>query len=280
MVDRSGASFVWCLRSQRRQLGGPDYGHGKTANPSWISEVWELDRKLDSYRLAAQLGIAHPEVLAQWEDPRELSFEGLPRQFCVKPNDSASARGCYLLSASEPGGSDELLRSRRLTEQEIRDELIRLLAERRISKRLFAEEALADVAGNTPSDDWKLYKFYDVIGFVFQVSKRDGRRWWKFYDLCENQSAATISYHPRGCPSNSSRRGVASPKRCLFPSCGSIYTRSGTRWCSANSHRRRAEPTLSPCQSTVGSVTYGRTPTFACSTTLRRERPWRPDSAC
>ncbi len=145
-----------------------------------VDPLLHLEDKLEAYRVAASLGLAHPEVLARPGSVDDLDWAGLPETFVLKSVGGASARGVWPLERAD-GGYRHVLTGEVATPADIAARYHALLDQRRIRRQAFVEERLPGEAGPVPID-WKLSCFDGEVVLLMGKDLRGSlrRRDWRF----------------------------------------------------------------------------------------------------
>lgn len=173
--------IVWPRRpSFRDRLAAVKRERAARAEGGDVDALLHLEDKLEAYRVAAEVGLAHPEVLARPDAIDDLDWTGLPEAFVLKSVGGASARGVWPLERAS-GGYRHVLTGEVATPAAITARYHELLAERRLRRQAFVEEYLPGEAGPVPLD-WKLYCFDGEVALLMGKDLRGSLRPrdWRF----------------------------------------------------------------------------------------------------
>ena len=150
--------------------------------------VWAFNSKAAGLRLASDLGVATPELIADPLPLDEIDWEALPERFVLKPLEGAASRAIFLLRRTSTGYRDLMD-----AQDKSRDEVIgvarQLVDDGLVSARFCIEELLAPRAELldriAQPDDFKVFCFWDRPLVVMQRrlgGHADASRWrFKFW---------------------------------------------------------------------------------------------------
>jgi hypothetical protein len=159
-----------------------DRHNGREPNTPWMSKT-----KMSEF--AAKLGLRVPKTLAAYDNAEELSFDGLPDRFVIKPTEWWSMRGVMVLVRDGDRFYDRLHKLS-LTAEEIRREQRKHQLEWKLNNNLcrtIVEEMIVDEGGpDLIPFDYKCYTFDGDVRFIDQDDRNGTLPRVAFYydDFC------------------------------------------------------------------------------------------------
>ena len=163
--------------SKRRKLLLDAEGHRQ--------RVWAFNDKLAGLRLAAELGVATPNTIADVPLLADLDWEMLPDRFVLKPLQGAASRATFLLCRSGDSFRD-LMDGKCKSQADIVGAAQDLVDRGLVSARFCVEELLAPRAELldriAQPDDFKVFCFWDrpVVVMQRRLGGRPDPSAWRF----------------------------------------------------------------------------------------------------
>lgn len=132
---------------------------------------WKLHQKQVGEEFVRSLGIATPEQFRQFSAIEDISFDGLPDKFVLKPTFLSSNYGVMVLEQVD-GTYRDHLRNRTLSFDEIIAEQKRYSEKSNTpDKKWIIEEKVIDADGADVPDDFKFYAFQGRIGLIHRTTR-------------------------------------------------------------------------------------------------------------
>lgn len=142
-------------------------------------EVWSFDSKIGGREVASRAGVRIPDLLQGPDVPERIDWRALRVPFVCKPVNGSGGAGVRVLIPTGTGRFCTLDRSRVYDEEELVQYYQRLAELKRISSRIYVEEAIL-AQGKRPFD-WKFYTFRGRIGAILQIRRSGPRREYRYY---------------------------------------------------------------------------------------------------
>lgn len=148
--------------------------------------------------VAERIGRKHvATLLAHWDTPEELSFEGLPKSFVLKTTHGGGNRGVIIVRDKTAVNIEEI---RKDLKKAMQCDLFKLSKEwpyKNIKRRIIAEEFLEDKETGELRD-YKFFCFDGVVKALFVATERQKRKEPFFCFFDENYRPIDVKQgHPR-----------------------------------------------------------------------------------
>lgn len=141
-----------------------------------------LHDKVKGEQFVRSLGVDSPRVYSRFGSVDEITFQGLPDAFVLKPTFLSSSLGVMVLRRQGDVYVDSLW-GKTYTLEEVRQEQVRLAEKSQAeNKAWIAEELVEDVTGSLVPDDWKFYCFQGRIGLIHRVVRAEPRVRHAYFD--------------------------------------------------------------------------------------------------
>ncbi|MCK7678499.1 hypothetical protein M0E84_10735 [Corynebacterium sp. CCM 9186] len=126
---------------------------------------------------AIYIGCSVPDLYGSWEDPENIDFGRLPKEFILKPTFLSSSIGVQALEKQASGEVflDHLRNSKEFTKEEVVDFQKGMALKKKSTRkppRWIAEERVVDATGRAVPDDWKFFAFQGEIGLIERIVRR------------------------------------------------------------------------------------------------------------
>ena len=144
---------------------------------------WHLHDKLKCYDFCNAVGIPTVTVLKKFEHPSQITFDGLPDEFVLKPAYHSSSIGVMVLARKGEVFHDAMTR-RDWTFDEIMEKQLQIHDDhsKTAGKLTIVEEKIEDLSGKFIPQDFKAYALQGEIAFILQMDRNAGRTRVAWYD--------------------------------------------------------------------------------------------------
>ncbi|MGW9402565.1 ATP-grasp fold amidoligase family protein [Arthrobacter sp. NPDC055585] len=152
----------WTTRIAHRNAGK------ETNIPWWVHDKFKL------HNFCKEHGFPTPDVYNFWKTPGEITFDGAPKKFVLKPTVMFSMWGVMLLEKLDDGTFHDELKDRVLTFENIQAEQQKVYERCKYkgAYRLMMEEKIESRNPGQPVPlDYKIAVFYDEPGQVQQINR-------------------------------------------------------------------------------------------------------------
>lgn len=164
---------------------------------------WFLHDKLECARFCEAHSLPFVPILRHFNTPSEISLEGLPTEFVLKPTQLHSAQGVMVLTEHADGYHEAFLDRVLSTEQikQLQQEVFDRpeLNQRHLSgNRLIIEEKVVDADGYAIPRDFKAYAFAGRVELILVIDRNTRPHTVQWFDRqLKPISEQRITYNPR-----------------------------------------------------------------------------------
>lgn len=144
---------------------------------------WHLHDKLKCYDFCHAVGLPTVNVLKKFGHPSEITFDGLPDEFVLKPAYHSSSIGVMVLARKDGVFFDSMTR-KDWTFDQIMEKQLQIHDDhpKTEGKITIIEEKIEDLSGKDIPEDFKAYAFQGEIALILQMDRNGGKTSLAWYD--------------------------------------------------------------------------------------------------
>lgn len=144
---------------------------------------WYLHDKLKCYDFCEAVGLPTVRVLKKFAHPSDITLDGLPDEFVLKPAYHSSSIGVMVLARKDDDVFFDAMTKKDWTFDQIMEHQLLIHDDHpRTQKFTIVEEKIQDLSGKVIPDDFKAYAFHGDIALILQIDRNGGRPSLAWYD--------------------------------------------------------------------------------------------------